>query len=144
MTLKESSGALSPLGGRYVNLTSLSEDSEHSEHGCLIYDAQESKMICYPCLLKDLLSVPLNEGERLVIDPMTTMRLISFAVYNDTENTITARYIYEPEKELLRQVPLLSTQDFGLYKISPDGKYLLTASLRSGGGDCYDYFLSDV
>ena len=101
-------------------------------------------MICYTCLLKDLLLVPLKDGEQLIIDPMTSMRLISFAVYRSEDNTITARYIYEPEKNLLREVPLYSTQDFGIYKISPDGKYLLTASPRSGIGDYYNYVLMDV
>lgn len=144
LTLKESSASLAPIGGRYVNLTALSADSEHNDHGCLLYDVKSGELICYGCMAEDLLTEPLKEGERIVIDPATTPDLLSFALYRDKENEITARYIYEPQKELLRQIPLLSKQDFGYYTVSPDGRYLLTATERRDGSGYFDYYLIDV
>ena len=115
---------------KYVDLTGVYQSAEHKGHLNLLYDVEKKEVICYTCLVNGLPIDPLKDGERIIIDPMTTYKLVSFAVYNDRTNTISARYIYEPEKELLRKIPLISTQDFGLYSISPDGRYLLTGVIR--------------
>ena len=136
LKIGDQSGTISVIGARWVNAPGLFENSEHKGHIGLLYDVKTEEITCVSCMLKEKLPADLlDDGARIQIDGMTNERLVSFAVVKSDE--IKARYLYEPESDILRSVPVLAKLDFDFFGISSNGKYLKTMSEREGGWNAY-------
>lgn len=136
LKIGDRNGTISVIGARWVNAPGLFENSEHKGHPGLLYDVKTEEIICVSCMLKQKLPADLFADDAYIqIDGMTNERLVSFAVVK--ANEIQARYLYTPETDALRNVPVLAKLDFDFFGISPDGKYLKTMTEREGGWDAY-------
>lgn len=132
------------VGSRHIDVTGLLESSPHKDHGCLIYDITRGEAVCYVCLAKEKLGRELNENESVVIDDLVTYDVMSFAVYNDLENRIIERHLYDMTTDTLTDVPVLSRNDFGMFKASADMKFIITHEIREDSADYNDNPYDDV
>ena len=127
---------------RYINISSANLQSDHAGHGCLIYDAVEDKFICGTCILKEKSDgILYNADERIIIDNISTPDTLLFAVWNDKENKIARRYLYDVRTDTLTEIPAPSDNDFDALAASGDFLYIVSHDCRKTDADLDDVYL---
>lgn len=130
---------------RYINITSADLDSEHAGHGCLIYDTVEDEFICGTCILNEKADRILqNGGERIIIDNVSTPDTLLFAVWNDENNKIVRRYLYDVKTDVLTEIPAPSDNDFDTLAANEDFRYVVSHDYRKTDADLDDVYLIDT
>ena len=133
------------VGARFVDVTGLSQTSEHKDHGCLVFDIEKKELVCLTCTIRAALA---NNGiatdDLIAVDNLENFSEISFALFNEAKNKMSARYILNTETGSLKKMPVLCDNDIGGLICAPDMAHLLTFVPRDSAEDYDDVFLIDT
>lgn len=145
------------VGARFVNVTELLQSGEHKDHGSVFFDTEKQEIVCAACLVKESLEgsrqteeysdreIVFPEKNVLIrVDEVTSFSRISFAIFDETQNRVSARYVLDTDTGNLYPIPVLSGNDIGALVCSPDMTTLLTFAQRKTDTDYDDAYLIDV
>ncbi len=113
------SGPRNIVGSRYLDVTGLLASSEHKNHGWVFYDTEKGEVVCYECIVKELIADSIGPNDVIAIDNVTTCDLLSFALVSRADSTVKQRWIYDFRTSQLRETPVIS-ESLGTFTLSPD------------------------
>ena len=127
---------------RYINYAALyAAHPEHAGHGDLFYDTKTGEVLCLQCKAREISPYDPSPGESIFVDVISTPEYISFG-YIDPSASIVKRFIYRVSSGEATELPVLSSNDLGMFKANPDFSFVTTRI--PGGFEGDEVYIVDV